>query len=142
MVCFESPDPHIRILWGTQFVTPVLCKTHPGGQKCPLLRKGHSNWPPHRYGGGAARVYHPRRLGGTTSGGDRFPGGTPRPQTSPPTPRHPKDREGIRIPGVPEPPLTGSPADGPPILFSGDRVSYDARKSRRHGDDPAGGTVS
>ena len=29
MVCLEDPEPHIRMLWGTQFVTPYFAQPTP-----------------------------------------------------------------------------------------------------------------
>ena len=37
--------------------------------------------------------------------------------------------------------LPSPPADGLHFPVAGNRVAYDARKIRRHGDDPVGGTV-
>ena len=50
-------------------------------------------------------------------------------RTSLPTPVTPKDREGLRSPGVPVLPLPGSPADGIHIPSAGDPMAYDAQKA-------------
>ena len=36
MVCLEYPEPHIRMLWGTQFVNPSFVK--PTGRSLPLRK--------------------------------------------------------------------------------------------------------
>ena len=56
-------------------------------------------------------------------------------------PAYPKNREGLRTPGVPGPPLPSPPTDDPPFPGAGDRVTYDSRKIRCHGDDPTVSTV-
>ena len=56
-------------------------------------------------------------------------------------PDTPRNRESICNPGLPVPPLPSPPTDGLPFPGSGNRVAYDVRKSRYHGDDLAGGTV-
>ena len=116
---------------------PVLCKTHTGRWKGPRpsdLASSQICW-------WCSQSVSPQKTWRSHKRWRWRPWWNALPPDIPTYPGHPKDREGLRTPGVPEPPLPGSPADGLPILISGDCMAYDARKSGRHGDDPAGGTV-
>ena len=33
LVCFDSPEPHTRVLWGTQYINPYFAQTTPEGGK-------------------------------------------------------------------------------------------------------------
>ena len=101
VVCLETPKPHIRVLWGAQFVTQYFSEPTLEDRKVLAFAKGHPPRPPNSYSGGATRVAHPSRHDSTQSGVDGGFVGAPRPRTSSLTPGHPKNREGSRTPGVP-----------------------------------------
>ena len=126
---------------GRSVCDPVLRATHPEDREVLAFAKEHPHQPPSSYSCGAARVAHPRRRGSTLIGGDGGLFGTPRPRTSPPTPRYLNNREVIRTLGVTSLPLSGPPADGLPFPGASDHVAYDACTIRRRGDDQVGSTV-
>ena len=42
LVCLDSQEPHIRVLWGTQFVTPSFVRPTPEGGK--VLASARDIW--------------------------------------------------------------------------------------------------
>ena len=45
LVCFDTPEPHTRVLWGTQYINPYFAQTTPEGGKVLAfeqeVRTGH-----------------------------------------------------------------------------------------------------
>ena len=84
---------------------------------------------------------YPRRWQCPLSSRHGGPDVPPRPWAPLPIPGYPKTRQSLSNPGVSAPSLPVTPADGLPFPGAGYCVTHDSRKSRLHGDDPAGGTV-
>ena len=143
VLCLEAPEPHIRVLWGTQFVTPSF--VHPTLYDRKVLafaRDIHLGLLP------ATVVL---KLEWLTLGEVTVPRAADMeallshlaPRAPSNTPRRPQDQTRSQYPGrTCPPPLSGPRADGIPFPGTGYSVAHDALKIRRHGDDPAGGTIT
>ena len=140
MVCLEAPDPHTRVIWSGQFVTPSFAQ--------PILEDGNvlafsrdiclGHLP-------ATVVVQPsgspQQKWQFPSGGEGDTSGAPHPWTYLSTPGYPQNTKCFFTLGVPVPPLLSAPADGLPFYGAVNFVAYDARKIRFHEDERAVSTV-
>ena len=136
MVYLEAPELHIRMIWGTQFMTLSFAQPTPEDGKVLYFAQKNLHQPDPSNGGGTSRVARPRRSGVTAGDGYGGADSAPRPGTFPDTRRHPTAREGIHTTVLPCPPLPGAPADGLPIPIASNLIAHDARKGQHGGDDP------
>ena len=141
VVCLEAPEPHIRVLWGAQFVTPSFAQPTPEDRKvlafdrdiCLVLLPetvvAKMEWLTPREVTVSQAADMVALISHLTPGHPLI------------SPGDPKTRHDLSTLGVPGPPLPGPPADSLPFPRAGYCMSHDARKIGRHGDEPAGGTV-
>ena len=80
MVCLEVPEPHIRVLWGTQFMTPSSAQPTPEDGKVLAFAKRYLPWTAPDHGSRPDGVACPRRIHGPAYDIDGGASGTPHPR--------------------------------------------------------------
>ena len=131
MVCLKAPEPHIRVLWGAQFVTLSFAQpTSEDGKVLDFARDIRFGLlletvvvKPEWLTPGEVTVPPIRRYGG--------PNVTPRPQAPSTTPGYPKTRHSLSIPDIPGPlsmvhPLMVFPFLAPATAWHMMQAKYDA----------------